>query len=258
VHDSLTGARLMDYEYLSAAVGEAGSAGHRPASMAARAAVREWVIAVLRGVADGTRPVRAVTHPLGFTCLPVERAGRDGVCVHLWSPRVDRVAPTTSAIHSHCWELTSYALFGQLENRVIGVADVEPGSQSRDDQPWDDWAPGACRVYRVLEVRSGADVDELVPTQRHVRCLPGQAQAIAAGDVYSVPAGVFHVTEVHPDTEAATVALGRLVPGVPDRSLGLPSVGPHQVWRRRCDAEQTSRAARVVMDRLLAATACPA
>jgi hypothetical protein len=244
----------MDYEYLAAAVGGTGPAGYRRASAAAGAAVREWAISALRAIADGTRPVRAVTHPLGFTCLPLERAGRDGVCVHLWSPRFDRVAPTTSAIHAHCWELTSYALFGQLENRVMAVGDAaDPGGQARDDQ-----ARGASRVYRVLEVRSAGDVDELVPTQRYVRCLPGQAHAVVAGDVYSVPAGVFHATEVDPGTEAATVALGRLVPGVPDRSLGLPGAAAHQVRRRRCDAEQTSRAARVVMDRLLAATACPA
>jgi hypothetical protein len=69
---------------------------------------------------------------------------------------------------------------------------------------------------------------------------------------------VFHTTEVRPDAEAATVALGRMVPGVPDRSLGQPGAGSHQVRRRRCDAEQTSRAARIVVDQLLAATVCPA
>jgi len=256
MRDSRTGARLMDYEYLIGALGGTGPAAHRPVSIAARAVVREWAIRVLRGVADGTSPVRAITHPLGFTCLPVERAGRDGVCVHLWSPRVDRVAPTTSAIHAHCWELTSYALFGQLDNRVMVVADAAaPGSHARDDQAWEDRAGG---VHRVLEVRSAGDVDELVPTSRYVRCLPGQRQAVTAGDVYSVPAGVFHATAVRPDAEAATVALGRMVPGVPDRSLGEPGAGSHQVRRRRCDVEQTSRAALIVVDRLLAATVCPA
>ena len=247
----------MDYEFLTAAAGGAGPAGCRRASAAARGAVREWAITALREVADGTRPVRAVTHPLGFTCLPVERAGLDGVCVHLWSPLVDRAAPTTSAIHSHCWELTSVALFGQMENRIMVVSDAATregaGPPRGHGGAWDERGP-----YRVLGVRSEGEADEIVPTGRLVRCAVGQRQVITAGDVYSVPAGVFHMTEVGHDAEAATVALGRLVPGVPDLCLGLPGSAPHRVRRRRCDAGQTASAARLIVDRLLAVGRMPA
>jgi hypothetical protein len=241
----------MDYEFLTAAVGGAGPAGHRHASAAVRDEVREWAIAALREVADEARPVRAVTHPLGFTCLPVERAGLDGVCVHLWSPLAGRATLTTSAIHSHCWELTSYALFGQMENRVMVVADAAAregaGPPEGRGAAMDERGP-----YRVLAVRSEGGADEIVPTGRLVRCIPGQRQVITAGDVYSVPAGVFHVTEVSPDAEAATVALGRLVPGVPDLCLGSPDSAPHRVLRRRCAAGQTASVARLIVDRLQA------
>jgi hypothetical protein len=247
----------MDYEFLTAATGGAGPAGHRHASAAARRVVREWAVAALREVADGARPVRAVIHPLGFTCLPVERAGLDGVCVHLWSPLVDRATPTTSAIHSHCWELTSCALFGQMENRIIMVADAAAregaAPPDRRGAAMDDRGP-----YQVLSVRSAGETDEIVPTGRLVRCLPGQRQVITAGDVYRVPAGVFHATEVGHDAEAATVALGHLVPGVPDMSLGLPDSAAHRVCRRRCDARQTASVARLIVDRLLAVGCMPA
>ena len=35
--------------------------------------LRGWVLDVLDDVAEGRRPLLAVRHPLGFTCLPVER-----------------------------------------------------------------------------------------------------------------------------------------------------------------------------------------
>ena len=241
----------MGYRHLSEIVGPLQPGGHEQAAAVTRTAVTDWAVDALRGIADGIRPLRAVQHPLGFTCLPVERAGRDGVCVHLWSPRIDRATPTTSPVHAHCWELTSYALFGQLDNRVMEVGDAREGVI-----PWASLADGR-GLYRVLDVRTQKEADELVPTVRFVHCWPGQRQAVRAGDVYSVPAGVFHATDVPADTEAATVALGRLVPGAPDYSLGPPGAGPHQVRRRLCDAHQTAAIARIIL-RHLTAAACPA
>lgn len=255
----------MDYRYLSLAVGDTGAGGHRRAGSAARTAVPGWVIGALRPVVEGHSPLRAVTHPLGFTCLPIERAGREGVCVHLWSPRVERAEPTTSTIHAHCWHLTSYTLFGHLENMLMHVADVADGDfggvggfGGPGPGPGDFGLVGVePGLYRVLEVRSHGDIDELRPTPRLVRCAPRQRQAVSAGDVYSMPAGEFHATEVGPATETATVALGRMTPGAADCSLGSLASTGHRVRRRRCDAAQTAAAARIVLDRLLAPTTCP-
>jgi len=196
----------------------------------------------------------------------VERSGPCGVCVHLWSPRVDRAALTTSPVHAHCWELTSQVLFGQLANFLMVVTEAEaprPGEQLPGggggpgglDAPYEDRVQA---LYRVLRVRSEGDVDDLVPTLRYVRCLPGHPQVVTAGDVYSVPAGVFHATWVRPDAEAATVALGRLVPDAPDCSLGPPNSDRHLVRRHGCDAEETADVVRIVLDSLLAATSGPA
>lgn len=253
----------MDYEYLSLAVGETGTEDHRRAGAAARTAVPGWVIGALRPVADGRSPLRAVAHPLGFTCLPVERAGRDGVCVHLWSPRITQAEPTTSPIHAHCWHLISYALFGRLENMLMRVADADareavPAQAAPPRPPGPHGPPGEAErdLYRMLEVRSHGDIDELSPTSRLVRCVPRQRQVISAGDVYSMPAGEFHTTEVT-GAETATVALGRMAPGAADCSLGALGAAGHRVRRYRCDAAQTARAARIVLDGLLATTACP-
>lgn len=233
----------MDYEYLSLAVGDAGDRRHGRADSAARAAVTGWAIGALRQVADGSGLVRAVTHPLGFTCLPLERSGPLGVCVHLWRPGPERSEPVTSGVHSHCWHLTSYALFGRLENRYMAVTAAGGGGGGR---------------YRLLEVRSRGTVDELRPTGGLVRCVPGRRQAISAGDVYSMPAGDFHTTTVPPGAEAATVVLGRTAPGAADFSLGPPGSTARRVRRTRCDPDQTAAAAGVVLDRVLEALAGPA
>lgn len=241
----------MDYRYLSGIVGPLPPRGHEHAAAVTRAAVTDWAISTLRGIADGSRPLHAVRHPLGFTCLPVERVGRDGVCVHLWSPRIDQATPTTSPVHAHCWELTSYALFGQLDNRVMDVGDAQ-----EDIVSWASLADGR-GLYRVLDVRSRKEADDLVPTARFVHCWPGQHQVVRSGDVYSLPAGVFHATDVPAGTETATVALGRLIPGAPDCSLGPAGAGPHQVRRRLYGADQTAAIACIIL-RHLTAAACPA
>lgn len=251
-----------DYEFLIGAL----SSGDGPAARAAAGiAVRDWATGTLRAVADGRRPLRAVIHPLGFTCLPVERAGRDGVCVHVWSPDVAAAAPAASAIHAHCWELTSYALAGALDNSLMTVTDAlpapvtpaarpplparPPGAPGAPDALSAPGAPGDA-VYQVLRVRSQGDVDELSPTRRLVHCRPARRERVAAGDTYGVPAGVFHATDVAPQGEAVTVALGRMVDGVADLSLAPAGTAGHQVRRRRCDPAQTAATARFVLGRL--------
>jgi hypothetical protein len=242
--------RPTDYEFLSAAL--SGGDGSPAARAAAGTIVRDWAVGALRAVADGSRPLRAVLHPLGFTCLPVERADRDGVCVHMWSPLAGGAAPAMSSVHAHCWELTSYVLLGELENSLMTVTDAMPGPRPpATAAPPAGQGPGApSAVYQVLQVRSRGDIDELSPTRRLVHCRESRRELITAGGTYDVPAGVFHATDLPPEAEAVTVALGRLVDGVADLSLAPAGVAGHQVRRRRCDPEQTAATARRVLGRL--------
>jgi hypothetical protein len=243
--------RPTDYEFLSAAL--SGGDGSPAARAAAGTTVRDWAAGALRAVADGSRPLRAVLHPLGFTCLPVERADRDGVCVHVWSPLAGGAAPAASSVHAHCWELTSYVLLGELENSLMTVTDAMPGQRppATAAPPAGGQGPGAASaVYQVLQVRSRGDIDELSPTRRLVHCRESRRELITAGGTYDVPAGVFHATDLPSEAEAVTVALGRLVDGVADLSLAPAGVAGHRVRRRRCDPEQTAATARRVLGRL--------
>lgn len=185
-----------------------------------------WAARTLIRIAEGSLEVEGVLHPLGFLCLPLERSGRTGVCLHLWSPELPPPAPTTSAWHCHSWDLLSLMLYGRLDN-LLGRLGGRGGDGAG---------------LRVFEVISRDGVDELRATDRTVRVSPFFGGSYTRGDVYALPAGVFHRTLV--TGEAATVALGADRSGGRDLSLGPPGLGGHRVRRRREDPARTVRLAR--------------
>ena len=194
-------------------------------------AVPRWASGALGAVASNRTNVVGVRHPLGFLCLPLERDDAVGICVHLWSESLPRTNPTTSMIHAHSWDLISYVLYGSVRNEVIDVTDAP------DDA-----------MYRVFEIRSGREVDEVRETPRLVRCRIRAAELNHQGDVYSLDAGTFHATVVR--GEAATLALGSGRPATLDLSLGGIHRTTHRVRRQRCDRDETAHAARMVAQRL--------
>jgi hypothetical protein len=197
--------------------------------------VPRWALELLREIASGRRELTAVRHPLGFLCIPAQRKGGHGVCVHLWTPAM-RPTVTTSQVHSHSWDLTSYVLYGTLHNQRIRVFE----------------APGMA-THRIFEVRSHGDVDELHATARLVACAPELVSEHAAGCVYLLPAGEFHATVVPDAQEVATVVLGRNRSHAADLSVGPLHTSSHMVTRPRCNARETARAALLMASRLEAA-----
>lgn len=200
------------------------------------AELRGFAVSALEAAAAGRHAVRAVRHPLGFVCLPVLRDGGCGVCVHLFEPGGSGPGPrpTTSGLHSHSWRLTSCVLYGEVVNVRLRVCEAA-------ERP----------THRIFEVRSDpAGVDEIRPTPRLARCSRGEAQVSAEGEIYTLPAGEFHTTVVSYRAAAATVVLGRAVPGRVDLSLGPVHGAAHRVVRHRSDATQTARIARAALGRI--------
>jgi hypothetical protein len=191
-------------------------------------AVVQHALRVLRAIADGESDIRAVRHPLGFLCLPIERHDVCGICVHLWSPRLTRTRPTTSGMHAHSWDLLSLLLAGELRNDLVTVVDERP-------------------THRVFEVHSRGAIDEMRATPRLVSSLTDRTEAHRAGGSYAVGAGQFHATFA---TEAVTVAVGRGRPGAVDLSLGAIDAGTHHVRRHGCDGAETALAAREAVRQL--------
>jgi hypothetical protein len=200
---------------------------------AADPAVLRWAVDVLTEIAAGRQTLTAVRHPLGFLCLPLERKGQSGVCVHVWSDKLDSGHSTTSTTHAHSWDLVSYVLFGELRNDLIGVTDApaEP-------------------THRVFEVNSEPGADEIRSTARLVRSNAATSELFRRGDVYSLAAGVFH--ETVPRGEAATVALGQARAGVADLTLGSVHMHTHRTRRQCVGPSVAAYAAGLVVDRIAA------
>lgn len=193
--------------------------------------VPQWTVETLREVAAGRGGLRAVRHPLGFVCLPLERAGERGVCVHVWSGELRAGRATTSTIHAHSWDLVSYVLYGALRNELVDVAE-------------DAEVP----THQVCEINSDASGDEIRRTGRLVRRGGRVTEVHQQGDVYGLPAGVFH--ETVPEGETATVALGSGQPGAVDLALGELHTGTHRIRRQLCDRRETAHVATVVLERI--------
>lgn len=215
----------MDYSSIRAAIDRGAAADIVPG----------LALVTMREIADGGRDLAAVRHPLGFLCFPVQRLGSHGVCVHLWTPIV-KPELTTSPIHAHSWDLTSYVLYGSLRNLRIGVSEA-----------------AALPTHRVFEVRSHADQDELAATARLVSCQPETDVAYRTGATYLLPAGEFHATVPPDGADVATVALSHSHAEGADLALGPVGMHSHTVTRRRCDLAETARIAAAVADRLAAA-----
>lgn len=189
------------------------------------------VLHVMMAIAQGATPLAAVRHPLGFICLPVERRGECGVCVHVWTGHAPEVELTTSPMHSHSWDLLSYVLYGEVRNQLLRI----------DDAP-------ATPSHRVFEVHSHGDADEIRRTARLVDCTPGMTQSTASGGSYRLAAGEFHMSVV--PAHAATVVLGHSRVGTLDLSLGSLSTPTHRVPRQRYAPRETARLARALADRM--------
>ncbi|MEU6238366.1 hypothetical protein [Kitasatospora sp. NPDC047058] len=212
------------------------AAGHAVASPA----LDGLVGGILAEVASGARAVRAVAHPLGFFCLPVLRDGVFGVCVHVFGAAADRPdpagggpGPDTREIHCHSWELKSSVLYGRVGNLRVAVHD-EP------DRP----------THRAYEVHSTAGADEIRPTPRLVRWEALGGRTSTRGETYTLAAGEFHATVLPGGAPAATVVLGRSVPGPVDVVLGPVDGAARRVVRRQCDAARTARIAGATARRL--------
>jgi hypothetical protein len=193
-------------------------------------AVRRWTADFLAGVLDGHTEITAVRHPLGFLCFPAWRGGGLGICVHVWTDGV-RPIPTTSPMHAHSWDLVSVVLYGTVGNEILEL-DCAPTRPS----------------HRMFEIHSAANGDLVRATSQLCTYRTRSSEGFRAGEVYTLPHGAFHVSNVR--GEAATVVLGRDRSDTPDRSLGALATADHWVHRTSCTATEIRRAAQTVLDHL--------
>src|SRR6266536_227127 len=136
---------------------------------------------------------------------------------------------TTSPIHDHTWQLTSFVVCGELENRVIQVDDV--------DDP----------THRVFEIRGTGSDDFLRPTERLVRFRCSGIERVKQGGRYVMAAGQFHYTQVAEGITTATVVLAERKTTSPERSLGPFDMPRHRMTRADCSPTELAEAAHAVL-----------
>ncbi len=202
-------------------------------------AVPDWLTRALVKVATAPEDATVLCHPLGFLCVPVWRFGDGGVCVHVWTRQVPAARPTTSQVHCHSWDLYSLVLAGEVHNHLPRVVPVAPVRMATVPT-----APAA--THRLFEVHSHHDVDEIQATGELVRCEPGRVESVRAGDVYTMAAGTFHLTDIV-GGEAATLVLARNRPGGRDQAVGAVHLPNHRVRRAHGDSITRRWAARFVL-----------
>ena len=190
--------------------------------------LNDQAVELLGDIAGGQLTFAAVRHPLGFIYAPLLRAGSTALRLHIWLSGATRPQLTTSPIHDHTWQLTSYVVCGRLENCLVEIHD------------------STTPTHRVFEISGVGGADSLRPTERLVEFRVAATQAVRAGDRYTIEAGRFHFTEVPEDCTAATIVLASRKASVPERSLGPLRVPEHEMTREVCPPTELAAAATVV------------
>ncbi len=186
-------------------------------------------VSLLQDVAAGRARFPAVRHPLGFLYAPLLRERPQALRLHIWLHDAPRPQLTTSPIHDHTWQLTSFVVCGELENRVIQVDDV--------DDP----------THRVFEIRGTGSDDFLRPTERLVRFRCSGIERVKQGGRYVMAAGQFHYTQVAEGITTATVVLAERKTTSPERSLGPFDMPRRRMTRADCPPTELAEAAHAVL-----------
>lgn len=192
-------------------------------------AIHEQAVTILEGLRDGRLEPPALRHPLGFIYVPLWRGDGATLRLHLW-PAGPRPEPTTSPYHDHTWDLTSLVLYGLIENHLVEVDDAAPGAG-----------------FRMFEIHGAGSYDDIRDTGRHIRHRVRQIQRVAAGETYTMPAGLFHATYVPSGRQAATLVLAERRLRAPEHTIGTSGTASHSVTRMSCPAGDVAACAGAIL-----------
>ena len=191
--------------------------------------IGSWVRNALPAVVPERLAAPVVRHPLEFICLPLHRSGKVGLCLHVWPENDDTTSPV---IHAHSWDLWSYVVCGTVQNQIVSIHDEA-------DTP--DYG-----LYTVTSTTGG--VDEVQATGRLVTCVPRQRKDVRSGQIYRLPAGLFHRSGHRGMT--ATLVLGEQHEGRENLILGPLNGYPwHDSRREECSPDEARELLRRVVMR---------
>lgn len=196
--------------------------------------VTRWACCLLDELHSGHRELRAMQHPLGFVCVQVYRAPEWGLCLHIWEQTRTPHAFAALSVHSHTWDLVSHIVCGQLENGELDVTDADRRKAS----------------HRVMEITSIGDWDFVRSTDRLVRSRPVAVSELEIGEVYRLPAGIFHTSRPLAAGVTATVVLADNRLSHPELALGGLDAADQTVKRVKCEPIRLRRLIGATIDEI--------
>jgi hypothetical protein len=162
-------------------------------SLLGEEATRPRLEAAARALIDGiyvqADTVNSVWHPLGFANVKVPLSSISAVRLHIWPPIGLAPVSTKELVHDHTWDLTSYVVLGRLTNVLLELHDGGDSGVRKN----------------LVEITHEGDVDVLASLRRQVTVRVASASDYGPGDVYQIPARMFHQTHVQARPTATLV-----------------------------------------------------
>lgn len=197
--------------------------------------IRSHAVELLSVIASTPSDFDAVWHPLGFMYVNLYSTERRTLRLHIWLSEGQKNAPETSTIHNHIWGLTSYILCGSIINHNVECA-YQKG-------PF---------THRIYEISYDKQINILTPTKSLVRCKSSCSTILKPRDVYTLEPGRFHYTVLAKGVEvAATLVVAEELSTGSPQSLGPIEESVFRMERVRCNSNEVSNAASVVLAQLV-------
>lgn len=199
-----------------------GDDRHRPDSyiqfLAGAAKAIDAVLTDVSEMIDQRALGKGFWHPNGFAIFHVTDVKAFGVIrLHVWPASCRRLLPRHPRIHNHGFRLYSRVLAGEYVESLYTVADA------RNPEIDLSWPRARMRKY-VVAVSDGTQRDIVADSGSDILVgLIESGMRYSTGSCHDLEAGIYHSTQIRPESLCATVAvLSERVADTEDVLVGRP------------------------------------
>jgi hypothetical protein len=187
-------------------------------------------LALLELCVQSPSVVSFMWHPLGFAHAKIWSEGQSTLRIHLWPLQNRRPQDPLWPIHTHVFNLESLVLAGTVHNKLYEVQSCDMGGS---------------QLYRV-QYRDAGSV--LLATGLFAEAFETQGQKAGPGEIYGVPADMFHSSSVEDHAFAATLVRTRKDKAIEPLVLGARAADSEYFYQRfPCDHEVVLEVMRAVL-----------
>jgi hypothetical protein len=148
------------------------------------------VIEILQEIRESTGSIICKQHPLGFAHIELTTAAQTDfrTRLHIWTEDTARWADKVGALHDHTWELRSAVLIGEVTDEYLTPREETHGT------------------YKAFRINYAEDGNKSEPLAGLWDLDQRGRRTIRAGEAYSLPPRVVHVSTVRVFPTATLVA----------------------------------------------------